>query len=65
MKSMYDKKKEKDQPNLAPRSIAGRKHVGETRSVLDLARGQLGHLRKAPSTLLTMQRAFKLKAKAT
>ncbi|KAF5313998.1 hypothetical protein D9611_006878 [Ephemerocybe angulata] len=62
LKAMFDKKKEKDARNFAPRTIAGQKLVGETRSVLDLAQGDLGYQRKAPSNILTMQKAFRLKS---
>lgn len=64
MRAIFQKKKEKDNRNFAQRPIAGFKHVGETRSVLDISRGRLGYQRQAPSTILTMQKAFNLKTKA-
>ncbi|TFK30522.1 ribosomal protein L17 [Coprinopsis marcescibilis] len=63
LKTLYEAKKEKDNRNSAPRPIAGRKHVGETRSVLDIARGRLGHERPQPSKILTLQTAFNGKYK--
>jgi hypothetical protein len=64
MRTFFAKKQEKDHRNFPQRPIAGFKHVGETRSVLDISRGRLGHQRKAPSAILTMQKAFNLRAKA-
>ncbi|KAG2023401.1 mitochondrial 54S ribosomal protein YmL8 [Coprinopsis cinerea AmutBmut pab1-1] len=63
LKTMYEAKKEKNQRNPPPRPIAGMKQVGETRSVLDLARGRLGHARAPPAKLLTMSTAFNGKYK--
>ena len=54
LKTMFEKKKLIEQHNLAPRPIAGQKHVGETRSVLDLSKGRLGYQRQAPSKVLTV-----------
>ncbi|KAJ2931187.1 hypothetical protein H1R20_g5930, partial [Candolleomyces eurysporus] len=62
LKSMFDKKKQIEQHNLAPRPIAGQKHVGETRSVLDMSKGRLGYQRQAPSKVLTMKKTFNLKS---
>jgi len=58
MKTLYETKKAKDHRNTAPRPYAGKKHVGDSRSVLDLSRGRLGHQRTRPTKVLTMQSAF-------
>lgn len=62
LKAMFDKKKEIEQHNLAPRPNAGQKHIGETRSVLDLSKGRLGYERQAPSKILSMKKTFNLKS---
>ncbi|KAH6917304.1 ribosomal protein L17 [Coprinopsis sp. MPI-PUGE-AT-0042] len=63
MKTLFEAKKEKNAKNAPPRPIAGQRHVGETRSVLDLSRGRLGHARARPSKILSMQTAFNQKYK--
>lgn len=63
-KAIHDEMVKKNPQTLPPRPRAGQKQPGETRRVLDLARGKLGHSRSPPKGhILTMKSAFRPKPK--
>lgn len=63
-KAIHDEMVKKNPQTLLPRPRAGQKQPGETRRVLDLARGKLGHSRSPPKGhILTMKSAFRPKPK--